>query len=494
MNFTPELQQHSIFATIADAARLTGYETYVVGGWVRDLLLKRENKKDIDFVCVGSGIELASVAASMLPGAVQVHVYKTFGTAQFNYQGCDYEFVGARKESYNHNSRKPIVEDGTLDDDQKRRDFTINALAVSLNKENYGNLIDPFGGIADLKRKMIKTPLEPNLTFSDDPLRMMRAIRFASQLEFDIHPDTWEGITQNLHRFEILSMERVITEFNKILLSKKPSYGFKLLYHSGLLGKFFPEFIDLLGAANMEGKTHKDNFYHTLEVLDNVSQVSDDLWLRWAAVLHDIAKPATKRFDSKVGWTFHGHEERGARMVKKLFSRFKLPLNEKMRKVERLVRMHLRPIALVNDGVTESAIRRVMFEAGEDLEDLMLLCRADVTTKNPNKAAKYLRNFDLVEIKMREVEAADSLRNFQPVISGLHIMRAFGLNAGPEVGHIKDAVRNGILDGEVLNEFEPAYEYMLKVAAAINRHPLTEFAKAEKFLAAYPPENEAEEN
>lgn len=493
MNFTPQLQQHPLFSIIAQAAKVTGYETYVVGGWVRDLLLNRENKKDIDFVCVGSGIELASVAASLLPGEIHVHVYKTFGTAQFNYQGCDYEFVGARKESYNHNSRKPVVEDGTLDDDQKRRDFTINALAISLNKDTYGDLIDPFGGIADLKRKIIKTPLEPNLTFSDDPLRMMRAIRFASQLEFDIHPDTWEGITQNLHRFEILSKERVIAEFNKILLSKKPSYGFKLLYHSGLLAKFFPEFIDLLGAANMEGKTHKDNFYHTLEVLDNVSQVSDDLWLRWAAVLHDIAKPATKRFDSKVGWTFHGHEERGARMVKKLFTRFKLPLNEKMRKVERLVRMHLRPIALVNDGVTESAIRRVMFEAGEDLEDLMLLCKADVTTKNPNKAAKYLRNFDQVEIKMREVEAADSLRNFQPVISGLHIMRVFGLTAGPEIGHIKDAIRNAILDGEVLNEFEPAFEYMLKVADAIKRQPLEEFTTAKKYLTAYPPENEAEE-
>jgi len=494
MNFTPELQQQSIFATIANAANITGYETYVVGGWVRDLLLKRENKKDIDFVCVGSGIELASVTASLLPGSVQVHVYKNFGTAQFNYQGCDYEFVGARRESYNHNSRKPIVEDGTLDDDQKRRDFTINALAISLNKRTYGELIDPFNGIVDLKRKMIQTPLDPNLTFSDDPLRMMRAIRFASQLQFDIHPDTWEGITQNLHRFEILSMERVMAEFNKILLSEKPSYGFKLLYHSGLLAKFFPEFIELLGAANMEGKTHKDNFYHTLEVLDNVSQTSEDLWLRWAAVLHDIAKPATKRFDSKAGWTFHGHEERGARMVKKLFSRFKLPLNEKMKKVERLVRMHLRPISLVNDGVTESAIRRVMFEAGEDLEDLMLLCRADVTTKNPNKAAKYLRNFDQVEIKMREVEAADSMRNFQPVISGMHIMKVFGLEAGPEVGHIKDRVRNAILDGEITNEFSAAFNYMLEEADAIKRQPLKEFDTVEKFLEANPTESQAEEN
>jgi len=482
MLLTEELDKHPIFQTIAEAAALTNSETYVVGGWVRDLLLQRNNKVDIDFVCIGSGIELAEKAASLLSPPPQVHVFKNFGTAQFNFQGGDYEFVGARKESYNKDSRKPVVENGTLSDDQLRRDFTINALAISLNKDNYGELLDPFDGLNDLKRKVIKTPLDPNLTFSDDPLRMFRAIRFASQLKFDIHPDTWEGITQNLHRVEILSMERIIAEVNKIILSKKPSYGFKLLYHSGLLNLFFPEFIELLGAANQEGKTHKDNFYHTLEVLDNVSETSPDLWLRWAAILHDIAKPATKRFDPKVGWTFHGHEEKGARMVKKLFARFKLPLNEKMKKVERLVRMHLRPIALVNDIVTDSAIRRVMFEAGEDIEDLMLLCRADVTTKNPNKATRYLKNFDSVEEKMREVEAADSLRNFQPVITGLHIMEAFGLPAGPEVGKIKDKVRNAILDGEVLNQLQPAYTYTLSIAAELGLNPLPGYEDEKKFL------------
>ena len=461
MNLADQLQAFPVFELVARAAREVGVEAYVIGGFVRDLLLKRPSK-DIDIVCVGSGITLAERVAQALGPDVHVAIYKNFGTAQVRYQDLDVEFVGARRESYRSDSRKPTVEDGTLQDDQNRRDFTINALGVSLNGGNYGELIDPFGGLRDLRLKSLRTPLEPSLTFSDDPLRMMRAVRFASQLNFDIEPGTFEGIEQMKDRIEIVSQERIIDELNKIILSPKPSYGFKLLYQAGLLPLIFPELVALQGVEHIEGKGHKDNFYHTLQVLDNVAEHSDDLWLRWAAILHDIAKPATKRFDKRAGWTFHNHEEVGARMVPSLFRRMKLPLNEKMRFVKKLVRLHLRPIVLSKEEITDSAMRRLLVEAGEDLEALMTLCRADITSKNPDKVRRYLRNFDLVEQRLQDLEERDKLRNFQPVITGELIMETFGLKPSREVGLIKEAIREAILEGTVPNELEKAYALMLE--------------------------------
>ncbi|HNP18576.1 MAG TPA: HD domain-containing protein [Fulvivirga sp.] len=463
MNFKEELDKNPIFNKVAEVSKNDGVDSYVVGGFVRDLILKRPSK-DIDFVTIGSGILMAEKVAKSIKGA-KVSVFKNFGTAMIKSQGFDLEFVGARKESYNRGSRKPIVEDGTLSDDQNRRDFTINAMAISLNESNYGELVDPFEGAKDLKRKTIRTPLDPDITFSDDPLRMMRAVRFASQLNFDIEANTFEGIIRNADRIEIVSKERIADELNKIILSKTPSYGFKLLYHAGLLKLIFPEMIDLLGVETIDGKSHKDNFYHTLQVLDNVSKYSDDLWLRWAAILHDIAKPATKRFDAKVGWTFHGHEDKGARMVPHIFRKMKLPLNEKMNYVKKLVRLHLRPIALVKDNITDTAIRRLLFEAGDDVEDLMKLCRADVTSKNDDKVKRYLANFKKVEQKMREVEEKDQMRNFQPPVSGEEIMEIFKLKPGRIIGEIKEEIKEAILEGKISNDRTQALEYMHQIAA-----------------------------
>jgi len=433
----------------------------VVGGYVRDLVLSRPNK-DLDFVTIGSGIALANQVAKDL-GGLQVTVFQNFGTASIKAGELDLEFVGARKESYRAESRKPLVEDGTLEDDQNRRDFTINAMAISLNHENYGELIDPFGGLEHLRKKIIQTPLHPDTTFSDDPLRMMRAVRFATQLKFDIEPETFDSITRNADRLKIVSMERIIDETNKIILTPLPSYGFKLLFHSGLLKQFFPELVLLQGVDYVGGNAHKDNFYHTLQVLDNVCKMSDDLWLRWAAILHDIAKPATKRYDPAVGFTFHGHEDKGARMTPGIFKRLKLPMNEKMTFVQKLVRLHLRPISLAYE-VTDSAIRRLLFEAGDDIDALMKLCRADITSKNMDKVNRYLKNFDLVEERMKEVEAKDHLRNFQPPVSGEEIMRTLALPPSRMVGTIKDRIKDAILDGEIENNREQAWELMLKIA------------------------------
>jgi poly(A) polymerase len=461
MNFSKDLKDIPVFKLIGDVAQRLGLETYAVGGYVRDLLLHRPCK-DIDFVCVGSGIELAEAVAKKL-GDVQVTTFKNFGTAMIKYQDFDLEFVGARKESYRQDSRKPIVEDGSLDDDQKRRDFTINAMAISLNQNNYGDLIDPFGGVAHLAKKIIQTPLDPEITFSDDPLRMMRAIRFASQLNFDIEANTFEAIIKNSSRLKIVSVERISDELNKIILSPVPSYGFKLLFQSGLLKEFFPEMIALHGVEYVDNKAHKDNFYHTLQVLDNVSKVSSDLWLRWAAILHDIAKPLTKRFEPKVGWTFHGHEDKGARITPGIFRRMKLPMNEKMDFVQKLVRLHLRPISLVKE-VTDSAVRRLLFEAGDDVNALMALCRADITSKNPDKVTKYLGNFEKVEKKMLELEERDQIRNFQPPITGDEIMKMYNLPASKIIGDIKEQIKEAILEGEIRNSREEALELLAKIA------------------------------
>ncbi|WP_439585511.1 CCA tRNA nucleotidyltransferase [Dyadobacter bucti] len=461
MNFKEQLIHYPILEIVAKAAAELGVEAYIIGGFVRDLILKR-NSKDIDIVSIGSGIELAELVASQLGPDVFVSIYKNFGTAQIRQGDLEIEFVGARKESYRADSRKPAVEDGTLSDDQNRRDFTINAMGISLDKHTFGDLIDPFDGIRDLRKKIIRTPLEPEITFSDDPLRMMRAIRFASQLNFDIEPDTFDAIIKMKDRIGIVSMERISDELNKIILSPVPSYGFKLLFHAGILAIIFPEMIELQGVENIEGKGHKDNFYHTLQVLDNVSQTTDDLWLRWAAILHDIAKPATKKFDRKVGWSFHNHEEVGARMVPVIFRRMKLPLNEKMRFVKKLVRLHLRPIVLSKEEITDSAMRRLLVEAGEDIEALMKLCRADITSKNPDKVKRFLHNFDLVEQKLKDLEERDKLRNFQPVITGEMIMDTFGLKPAREVGLIKEIVREAILEGVIPNEYQPAFDYMVK--------------------------------
>lgn len=461
MNFSSELVNNQIFSCVGAAADRLDFECYAVGGFVRDTLLDRPSK-DIDFVCVGSGIELAEQVAKSL-GGLKVIQFKNFGTARIDWNGFELEFVGARKESYREHSRKPIVEDGTLEDDQKRRDFTINAMAIGLNKKNWGQIIDPFDGINDIKKKMLRTPLAPAITFSDDPLRMLRAVRFASQFNFDIEANTFEAISTHASRLKIVSAERVIDELNKIIQTNVPSYGFKLLFHSGLLKEFFPEMVALQGVESIDNKGHKDNFYHTLQVLDNVAKVSDDLWLRWAAILHDIAKPATKKFNEKQGWTFHGHEDKGARMVPGIFRRLKLPMDERMHFVQKLVKLHLRPIALAK-AVTDSAIRRLLFEAGKDTEALMRLCRADITSKNDEKVAKYLKNFDLVETRMVAVEEKDKVRNFQPPITGDEIIKLFNIPPGPIIGEIKEQIKDAILDGVIENNKEQAYQLLLKLA------------------------------
>ncbi|HYG03899.1 MAG TPA: HD domain-containing protein [Chryseosolibacter sp.] len=461
MNLSESLQ-HPVFRRIGLVADRLNLETYVVGGYVRDIFLKRQSK-DIDFVCVGSGIDLAKAVASELGPKTQVSYFKNFGTAQVKFEDLELEFVGARKESYRDDSRKPIVEDGTLQDDQQRRDFTINAFAVSLNEKDFGDLIDPFQGVEDLRKKIIRTPLDPAITFSDDPLRMMRAVRFASQLNFDIDADTFDSLIKQAERLKIVSQERIIDELNKIILSPTPSYGFKLLFHSGLLKHFFPELVALHGVEYVDNKAHKDNFFHTLQVLDNVAKVSNDLWLRWAAILHDIAKPATKRFDKNHGWTFHGHEDRGARMTPNLFRRLKLPMDERMIFVQKLVRLHLRPIPL-SKNVTDSAVRRLLFEAGDDVEALMILCRADVTSKNNDKVSRILKNFDLVEQKMREVEEKDHVRNFQPPVSGDEIIRMFNLPPSRIIGDLKERIKEAILEGEIANNRDEALELLRKIA------------------------------
>lgn len=454
------LLTHPIIPIITEVAQDRKVAVYVIGGYVRDLLLNRKSK-DIDFLIIGNGIEFAEAVALKIGNKTAVNVFKNFGTAMLNYKGWEIEFVGARKESYRNDSRKPIVEDGNLQDDQNRRDFTINTLAISLEKINYGKLIDPFDGMTDIEQKLIRTPLEPNITYSDDPLRMMRAIRFAAQLNFKIDAASLQAITENKDRIQIVSKERITDEINKIMLSAKPSIGFEHLFNTGLLQIIFPQMAELYGVEIINGKAHKDNFYHTLQVLDNICEHTDDLWLRWAALLHDIAKPATKRFEPDHGWTFHGHEDKGARMVPKIFKELRLPQNEKMKLVQKLVLLHLRPIVLAQNTVTDSAVRRLLFEAGEDIDALMILCNADITTKNEYKIKKYKNNFELVKEKIIEVEAKDQLRNWQPPIDGNDIMQAFGLAAGKEVGLLKNAIREAILEGVIPNEKTAAYELMM---------------------------------
>lgn len=455
---------HPIFRIISELSTKLNIETYVIGGFVRDIFLERPSK-DVDILVIGNGPDFA-LAVGKKTGT-NVSVFKNFGTAMLKYQDLEVEFVGARKESYRNDSRKPIVEDGTLEDDQKRRDFTINAMAISLSKESYGQLVDPFGGLRDLKEKLIITPLEASETFSDDPLRMMRAIRFATQLNFNIHETALNAITLNKERIKIVSKERITDELNKIILSKKPSIGFKYLFDTELLHIIFPQMANLFGVQVIGGKGHKDNFYHTLEVLDNLSENTDDLWLRWAAILHDIAKPATKRFDKKQGWTFHGHEDKGAQMVPKIFAELKLPLNDKMKYVQKLVLLHLRPIVLAQDIVTDSAVRRLLFEAGDDIEDLMLLCQADITTKNEYKIKKYRNNFELVKQKLKDVEEKDKIRNWQPPVTGDDIIAAFNIKAGKEVGIIKNRIREAILEGDIRNDREEALQLMLQIGKEI---------------------------
>jgi len=453
---------HPVFKIIGDVSDLTSVETYVVGGFVRDVLLGRKREVfDVDIVTVGSGIDLATkVAASLRPG-LKVSVFKSFGTAMFRFNDIDFEFVGARRESYRQESRKPIVEDGTLEDDQNRRDFTINALAICLNESRFGELLDPFNGIGDLENKIIKTPLAPEITFSDDPLRMLRAIRFATQLNFIIEEKTLAAIQTQCDRIKIVSKERITDEINKIMLTPTPSIGFKLLEKTGLLAIILPEVQKLKGRETKNGIGHKDNFYHTLEVVDRISKNTDNLWLRWSALLHDIAKPVTKRFDPRVGWTFHAHNFVGEKMLPSIFDRMKLPLNEKLKYVQKMVSLHMRPIVLSEEEVTDSAVRRLLFDAGDDIDDLMTLCEADITSKNPEKVSRFLSNFQLVRDKLKDIEERDALRNFQPPITGEIIMETFSLQPGREIGIIKAAIKEAILEGEIHNNYEEAYKYML---------------------------------
>ncbi|MBP9794049.1 MAG: HD domain-containing protein [Flavobacterium sp.] len=456
--------EHKIFEIISQSANQLHVDTYVIGGFVRDIILNRDHKKDIDIVAVGSGIDLAMKVSELIPHHPKVQVFKNYGTAMLRYDDMDIEFVGARKESYHFESRNPVVENGTLKDDQDRRDFTINAMAFSLNSSNFGALVDPFDGISDLKNKIIRTPLNPDITYSDDPLRMMRAIRFASQLHFEIETESLEAISRNKDRIKIISGERIVEELNKILLSTKPSVGFLLLFKTGLLDLILPELTALNNVEEIEGHTHKNNFYHTLEVVDNICPNTDDVWLRWSALLHDIGKAPTKKFHKKQGWTFHGHEFLGGKMAKKIFQRLHMPLNQKLKFVQKMVMMSSRPIVLSEDIVTDSAVRRLIFDAGEDVENLMILCEADITTKNPKKFNKYHNNFKIVREKIIEVEERDKVRVFQPPITGEEIMDIFGLKPSREIGVLKEAVKEAILEGEIPNEYQAAYDFVLKRA------------------------------
>ena len=472
-NTYKEALAHPIFELISKSSNELGIDSYVIGGYVRDFLLNRGNGKDIDIVAVGSGIDLANKTSSLLSHKPKVQVFKTYGTAMLRAYDREIEFVGSRKESYSEESRNPEVAPGSLEDDQNRRDFTINALAFSLNSDSFGELLDPFDGLQDLEKKIIRTPLDPDITYLDDPLRMLRAIRFASQLNFKIEKESLQAISKNRDRIKIISKERCVDEINKILLSPKPSIGFSLLHKTGLLRILLPELTALEGIDEIEGQRHKDNFWHTLEVVDNISENTDDLWLRWAALLHDIGKAPTKKFDQKVGWTFHGHEFVGSKMVFKLFKRLRMPLNEKMKFVQKMVLMSSRPIALAQD-VTDSAVRRLIFDAADHIDDLMTLCEADITTKNPKRFRKYHNNFKLVRTKMKEVEQRDQIRNFQPPISGEEIIETFNIKPSREIGIIKDAIKEAILEGEIPNEYEPARQYMLNKGKALGLVPIKE--------------------